>query len=82
MIKTKCSKCKKIIENNDDDMVNDVFQDYDHEYYCEKCYLKKKLIDATQEYNEKKQWLENTHLKHLEKLRKKMDVLKTEINKL
>lgn len=76
MIKTNCSKCKKFIEDDN------VFQDYNLEYYCKKCYLKDKLANITQEYNEKEQWLRNTHLKHLEELQKKMNVLKTEISKI
>jgi glycyl-tRNA synthetase (class II) len=76
MIITNCTKCKKPIKNDQ------IFQDYDHENHCEKCYLENELTNIIQEYEEKQQWLKDTHLKHLRKLKRKMSVLKMKIGLL
>ena len=76
MIITNCSKCNRRIKDDE------IFQDYDHENYCEKCHLENELKDTIREYKERKQWLKDTHLKHLRKLERKMNVLKMKIGLL
>lgn len=73
---TNCNKCSKLIKNDE------IFHDYDHEYYCKKCYLKNELKDTIRECAEKEQWLKKTHLKHLIKLQKRISVLRKEIELL
>ena len=76
MTTTNCSKCNKPIKDDE------IFQDYDHENYCERCYLENELKDVIREHKEKKQWLKDTHLKHLTKLQRKMSVLRMKIGLL
>jgi ribulose 1,5-bisphosphate carboxylase large subunit-like protein len=73
---TNCGKCNKLIKDDE------IFQNHDYAYYCEKCYLENELKDTIQEYSEKKQWLKETHLRHLIKLQRKMSVLKMKIGLL
>lgn len=73
---TNCSKCNKHIKDNE------IFQDHDHENYCERCYLENELKDVIREHKEKKQWLKDTHLRHLRKLEEKMSVLRMKIGLL
>ena len=74
ILTAKCDRCGKKIKGSE------IYSDHDGADHCEECHYKVKLEDLIEEYEEKKRWLEKTHLKQLAEMEKKIAELQAKVD--
>ena len=76
IINAICDICGKEISQGG------IYSDYDGIDRCKKCDLENKFYNAQKEYKNEKEWLKETHIKSLKKLKARIISIKNELNTL